>query len=476
MASHDWELHKDTISCLFLLEKLSLQDISVRMKEEYNFDRKRCQYEYQLKKWGIKKNSRRDVWRYVGHEIQKRKISGKMSEITLYGVKLPLNKVRKEVQRYTTIPTAKDFAEGVPSPTNPGWDIVRVVTPSPSESQQQWPATLPWLIFLEGFRFDLLQVPNMARLLATTRTISSSQAASKNPLTIYARINELSRSMPHNRETGDQNAQSSLWAGGPSAVATESLKVILFSLANKDLDNLDFFNFSSIKEEEDEFILWLIECISESNSEWSIHRIATCSTTNAILEVVYGCAIRQRRYSLVSRLLEAGVDPNMPVGITYDNNESLVVKRGKLSLRYNYKSGFRIRALEIAIKQNDIRLGKILLDAGAGTGTYRPPLLERIAFSTKEDNALEFFQLFMGCGVQSGLLPPLGIAIARHHNRLAKFLINKVLQMEVSESVISYNFGVPHASDEGGPYWRNSDLPLLQIDYTLLHIAIASDR
>ncbi|KAI1428430.1 ankyrin repeat-containing domain protein [Xylaria sp. FL1777] len=428
MTSNDWELHKDTILCLFLLEKLSLQDTSVRMKEEYNFDRNKHQYQYQLKKWGIKKNSRRDVWRYVGHKIQKRKVLGKMSEITLYGVSLPPDKVRKEVQRYKVIPTAKDFADGVPSPANPGWDIVRVVTPSPSELQQQWPATLPWLMFLEGARIDLLQVPNMARLLATTRTISHSQAAAKNPLTMYAQINNLFRSMPHNRESDDQNGQSSLWAGGPSEVAIELLKVILFSLANKNLNNLDVFGISY--QERDEFILWLIACILENNFQWLIHRIGTgCSTSNSISEVVYGCAIRQRRYSLVSRLLEAGVDPNMPVSqIHVFNTEYFVLER------------------------------------------------ERSAISPEEDNALEFVQLFMGYGVQSGLLPPLGIAIARHHNRLAKFLIDKLLQTTFSESVISYNVGVSQASDEGGSYWRGSGFSLLQIDCTLLHIAIASEN
>jgi hypothetical protein len=50
MVSDDWELHKDTISCLFLLEKLPLQDVSARMKAEYNFDKKYVQpYPYSLR-------------------------------------------------------------------------------------------------------------------------------------------------------------------------------------------------------------------------------------------------------------------------------------------------------------------------------------------------------------------------------------------------------------------------------------------
>ncbi|KAJ2993220.1 hypothetical protein NUW58_g1909 [Xylaria curta] len=473
MASGDWELHKNTISCLFLLEKLSSQDISVRMKEEYNFDKKKHQYEYQLRKWGIKKNSRREVWRYIGHEVQKRKMLGKMSEITLYGMQLPPDKVRKEVQRYTTIPTARDFAEGVRSPMNPGWDIVRVVTPSPSELQQPWLATLPWLKFLEGFRINLLQVPNMARLLVTARAVSSSQAVAQNPLTIYARISELSRSMPHNRETDDQNVQSSLWAGGPSTIATESLKVILFSLANKNLGDLDVFHFSSI-DEKDEFILRLLECISESNLAWSVHRIGTtCPTTNAIAEVAWGCAIRQGRYSLVSQLLEAGLDPNIPTDSFYDYPKSLRFERGRLSLGHWGWVGLRSCAFEIAILRRDKRLGEMLLDAGADTNACGLHLLEWIVLSANEDNALESAQLLVDSGIQSKSLLPLSIAIARHHNRLAKFLIDKLFQMTVSEQV-TYNLEASYFFVAKCSRWCSPAFLVLQIDCTLLHIAIVS--
>lgn len=90
-------------------------------------------------------------------------------------MQLPPDKLRKEVQRYTAIPTAKDFGRDgmrspkplvscgcpdlhavVPSPTNPGWDIVRVVTPSPPDFQCKWPETLPWLRFIEGFQIGEL--------------------------------------------------------------------------------------------------------------------------------------------------------------------------------------------------------------------------------------------------------------------------------------------------------------------------------
>ncbi|KAJ3551318.1 hypothetical protein NPX13_g11390 [Xylaria arbuscula] len=191
MPSNDWELHKDTIVCLFLLEKLSLKEVSDRMKEEYHFDQKKHQYEYHLKKWGIKKNLSRDVWRYIRHQVRKRKMLGKRTEITQFGMQLQPDKVHKELQRYTLIPTAKDFGRDVPSPTNPGLDLIRVVTPNPPDFHKGWPATLPWLRFIEGFQIDLIGVPHMDRLLKQAGS-NSSRLGLQNPLALCTKINETS--------------------------------------------------------------------------------------------------------------------------------------------------------------------------------------------------------------------------------------------------------------------------------------------
>ncbi|KAI3333943.1 hypothetical protein F4824DRAFT_229909 [Ustulina deusta] len=477
MASDDWEFHRNTISCLFLLEKLPLKDVSARMKEEHNFDRKKYQYEYQLKKWGIKKNLRRDVWRYVSHEVRKRKRVGKTSEVTLFGMQLPPDKLRKEVQRYTAIPTAKDFGRDVPSPTNPGWDIVRVVTPSPPDFQCKWPETLPWLRFIEGFQIDFLQVPNMAELLMTAGTASFFHTVSKNTLALYTKIDDLARSIPQNREEDDQNVRASLWTGGPSAIAIESLKVILFSLANKTHRVLGFS-----PSEEDEVILSLLGCIWESNFKWSSRLLGTtCPTTNAISEAVYGCAVRQQRYALISQLLEAGVDPNIPVhipdgmGSFFDIGFSL--KRGKIRLGRFYSGPliWNSNTLEIAVELHDIRLGTILLDAGANMDACKLSLLERIETRMEDNNALEFIQLLTGGDVESELLSALGIAIAKRRNRLVKFWIGKVHQMTGSKRLISYSFGTCHGN-RNGAYWYDERFQLLQIDCTLLHIAIISEN
>jgi hypothetical protein len=100
--------------------------------------------------------------------------------VTVLGMPLPLEKVHREVQRYNTIPTARDFGRdgenhlkfplksdllrcksdrdaAAPSPPNPARDIVRVVTPSPSEFKNRWPANLPWLKFIQDFDLSKLR-------------------------------------------------------------------------------------------------------------------------------------------------------------------------------------------------------------------------------------------------------------------------------------------------------------------------------
>jgi hypothetical protein len=273
----------------------------------------------------------------------------------------------------------------------------------------------------------------------------------------------------------DQNARASLWTGSPSAIATESLKVILFSLANKNLRNLHIFHASS-KEARDEFILWMFGLISESNFEWPFPLLGTCcSTTNAILEVVYGCAIRQKQYALISQLLKAGVDPNIPVDLPaarYFRGPILSLERGKMKLAKHLDlSCLKLSALEFAIEPYDIRLATILLDAGVNIGNYTLSLLERIALFTKEDNALECIQLLIRHDVELDLLPALGIAIAKRHNRLVTLFVEKVHQMNDSKRLISYCF--ESRRDWGGDsHWYGMGFELLQIHCTLLHIAI----
>ncbi|KAI0972289.1 ankyrin repeat-containing domain protein [Xylaria arbuscula] len=474
MASHDWEFHKNEISYLYLLEKLSLKDVSARMRDKHNFDKKKHQYEYQFKKWRFKKNSHRDVWRYVGHGVQKREMLGKKSEITLFGMPLPPEKVRKEVQRYTTIPTADDFSRGVLSPMSPGSDIVQIRTPSTPDFHHKWPETLPWFRFIEQFQIDHLKVPDIGKVLLAARAVSF-QMGAKNPLALYANIDSLARSIPRNHERDNEFPQSSLWTNGPSVIAIESLKIILFSLANKDLHPFGLRAYEVSSDEVDEFILWFFDRISESNLGWSSAVLSSnCSTTNAISEVVWGCAVRQKRHHVISQLLKAGIDINMPIHGMFFGGNKLSFKRGKIEIELREPkefNHFKLNALESAVIGRDIHLAKMILAIDANIKRPISSFLEWITFSLNEDDVLDFAGSITGYRAKSELLRALGIAIAKHYNHLAMVWVDKLDQRQL----IYYHFEVIDKESRYIFEWMQW-IKCLEIHFTLLHIAIISEN
>ncbi|KAI0485229.1 hypothetical protein GGR56DRAFT_669717 [Xylariaceae sp. FL0804] len=121
MASDDFERHKAEIVQRFLFEKWSLPKIADHLEQEYNFSKKKHQYQHQLKRWGVKKNVPKDVWPYINHQLKKRK--GRPSEVTLFGVRIPEAKLRKETTRHAKIPTAEDFQAGLPSSRMGNWFV-----------------------------------------------------------------------------------------------------------------------------------------------------------------------------------------------------------------------------------------------------------------------------------------------------------------------------------------------------------------
>ncbi|KAI1756055.1 hypothetical protein F4782DRAFT_526610 [Xylaria castorea] len=94
MSSDNWERFKAIILHLYLLEKTPLHE---------------SQYEYQFKKWGVKKYAKKKDWKNLGHQLEKR--AGKQPEVTRFGIPLSPGKVRRTTQRYKSIPTANEFGK-----------------------------------------------------------------------------------------------------------------------------------------------------------------------------------------------------------------------------------------------------------------------------------------------------------------------------------------------------------------------------
>ncbi|RWA04437.1 hypothetical protein EKO27_g10669 [Xylaria grammica] len=160
MASDDWEQHKLSIVSMYLIDRQPLQHIVSYMKEHHNFDKKPNQYQYRLQTWGVKKNATKDIWAYIAHRVRKRERKGKMPKVMLYGVPIPEARLRKEIQRYTSIPTAADFGKRAPSPKTPEGGLIHVRSPSVIESDL-WPETLPWFQFELKLRTFASAAPNV---------------------------------------------------------------------------------------------------------------------------------------------------------------------------------------------------------------------------------------------------------------------------------------------------------------------------
>ncbi|KAI1263222.1 hypothetical protein F5Y18DRAFT_395039 [Xylariaceae sp. FL1019] len=481
MPPNPWEEHKAMIECLYLLENLKLEDVRSRMEEEHGFHKTKSQYEYQLKKWGIRKNRSREDWRYMTHRVRKRAGQGKMSNIMLCGMDLSSAKVRREMHRYTAIPTASEFGMRAPSPQSPGQDIIRVTTPDLPDCHGPWSQNLPWLQFTMLFNFELFQSPEMTKLLAIASTTVSPQARLANPLELCKEISTRLHLIPHNADRDGQLPYTSLWKGGAAAITTGLLKIILYHLANKDLYKADVFGLRGDEfdlrghDRIDMFILQCLDWFTEYRAGWLTDFFLTRSpTTDATIEAVYACAIRQKRHALVRQLIQAGVDPNSRVAYYKGLFSKQKFERGKLRIRLTLLRDWRCRGLEVAIMESDVHLANILLQAGADFDAREPLVMnttDTIAMYMEDEVSLEFIKSLISRGFDFGLVQALALAILYQRDHLASFLLETIRQNTDTEQHISSWFATSAIREE-----QYDDWPLPKIQPTLLHLAIISNN
>ncbi|KAI0098946.1 ankyrin repeat-containing domain protein [Nemania sp. FL0031] len=449
MSSNDWERFKAIILHRYLIEKISLQEVIYYMEQEHNFSKKKSQYEYQFKKWGVKKNSKKKDWENLRHQLERR--AGKQSEVTLFGVPLSPGSVRRKTQRYTSIPTAKQFGKKLPSPEILGGTVVRAQSPIIIDDIV-WPA-LPWFHFknriLPRFRdpsallrtlFITLGSESTALQYQGKRASASLFEIFRNPINLRQTILHLTNAIPDDDINGQEMAHtlsqgnSSLW------ITRETLKIIFFRLSNKFvLPRIEDGAFQT----HDQFVLHLVEAISRIDPEMLSHILFDdCVTSKAIGEVVYGSAIREKRYAIVSRLLESkSVNPDMRILVT-SSGPSANLRRGLLVLStrgpglYSMQSG-----VTIAAYTRDTRLAKMLLRAGASLSSQPMSILElACAGNGKSTSSMGFVELLEEYGVindysascgcpypSSELISPIVISIAEDDDCTANFLIKKFL-------------------------------------------------
>ncbi|KAI0856138.1 ankyrin repeat-containing domain protein [Xylaria cubensis] len=477
MASNDWERHKATILNLFLLENKQLDEIVSYMKETHKFNRSKSSYENQInKKWRVRKNVSKKEWQYLGHQISKRK--EKKTVVTVYGIPLSEEKVHKELQRHTTnIPSASEFRNGLLSPDIPEGIVARAETPPVIELDVSWPSSLPWFRFKNGVLPKLRYPSRFLRAFFDSPiqyeegvNTASPCVAWRNTLELRQAVIRLSNTVPDDSEDRQRKAEALARNEFPPYLVTEMLKIIFFRLSN----SMDTNYHDKNQTTHDQFVLHLVEAVSQSNPEvLSALFFSDCTTTKAIKEGVYGSAIREKHYDLVEKLLQSGVDPNLPVKAT--RYPSRAFRRGTIQLVWSMSLD-TVTGMQEAVLTRDVRLGEVLLSAGANVSDNL--LVELATCASKYDDAMEFVQLLVKYGATVNALATccrcggarvaltFAIAIASKINRLTEFLIEKGAIADLS------GYSEPKMCLYCRRIWYNEELSNLRVPYTPIQIAI----
>ncbi|KAI1128446.1 ankyrin repeat-containing domain protein [Nemania abortiva] len=307
----------------------------------------------------------------------------------------------------------------------------------------------------------------------------------KDPLSLCEAIVCLSNAVPDDSHDTLQKAEAIEHTNKPLLMATETLKLIFFHLSNKMSDGSPTC---------DKLVLHLVEAISRSNPEMMSNILSgRCASTDAIKEAVYGSAIRQKSYMIVSRLLDSGVDPCLPISRYWVCNRAcprpkcrwgcmLISERGMMKLYARDKRTSLSCGMQDAAFSCDTRLARLLFNARAGAkdaGLFlrqQVSLLEIVAlaggYASGFDGAMDFAQLLIkhnllaSCG-RKALVSAIGISIARGNNRLAKFLIEEGASIILPEDV---SRGYGHMS------LHSHKLKSTGINLTPLHGAIVSEN
>ncbi|KAI0182916.1 ankyrin repeat-containing domain protein [Xylaria flabelliformis] len=478
MASNDWERHKATILNLLLLENKQLDEIVSYMKKTHKFNRSKSSYENQInKKWRVRKNVSKKEWQYLGHQISKRK--EKKTVVTVYGIPLSEEKVHKELRRHTAnIPSASEFGKRLLSPEIPEGIVARAQTPPIIELDVSWPSSLPWFRFKNGVLPKLRYPSRFLRAFFDSPiqyeegvNTASPCVGWRNTLELRQAVIRLSNTVPDDSEDRQQKADALARNEFPPCLVMEMLKIIFFRLSN----NLDTYYRDNAQTTDDQFVLHLVEAVSRSNPEMlSALFFSECTTTKAIKEGVYGSAIREKHYDLVEKLLQSGVDPNLPVKAR--RYPSRAFRRGTIDLVWSM-SLHTVTGMQEAALTRDARLGEILLSTGANVSDNF--LVELATCASKHDDAMEFVQLLVKHGATVNALATccrcggarvaltFAIAIASKINRLTEFLIEKGAIADLS------GYFEPKPCRCCQRIWYNRELSdLLRVSYTPIQIAI----
>ncbi|KAI1737635.1 ankyrin repeat-containing domain protein [Xylaria scruposa] len=371
-SEDDWLRRKDLIWRLNIHDEATLKELCEELRKD-GLNVTKSQVEYQLKQWKFKRNITQQTWDSVDRHITKRKREGKESEVVHCGKRVKSSTVEKETARYRGrhIPSYQRydrpelFGPRSPSPIAADAQVV-VYTPQPlSNTELEWPNSLPWL----NFPFVELRVLVNMRRIATRQNQLQVQPARPrsivpNALRLFhddhltvsqlefsKLVTSFDRSMPE--VFSGEHLQRVQWIihGSVEDQLFERLKILIYYLSNNmiDLSPLDL----EPSPQWERVIEIIMSCqvldveidtnkLHGTTNAGFMENLAVAAIAHA--DQRYSGQIRKKSLAILKWLLRSGVSPN----IEY------------------YRTGYDcILPLDLAFKYRDLKWFKHLLDAGA---------------------------------------------------------------------------------------------------------------
>ncbi|KAL4875007.1 ankyrin repeat-containing domain protein [Aspergillus karnatakaensis] len=438
MANNEWEMHKDEIKLLYILQNKKLSELIEHMSNK-GFRKTKGQYERQFAKWGFRKNStlgRKIDLGWVGWKVDKRKrLEGKDSELVVdNGVVWPPTKLRKTLQGKGFVSTYDRFSmAAVPSPPTPEGLHVRTprsfspssqrfFDPFPASMCLIWSQSLPWLRFCtfvqpEPEQDSALLAPIGQPSWALGMGLQSNAVKAK----VMQRLRWIVpwRNLPHPLDTDiDSRISATLSVLMPEQfneqhqqLSTSPIYLELYILSN----NLQLHDSATRSEatirSRDERVIEIFKGLGRHNMKQFTDLLRREEPTiEAIAEKLFTSAVCLSDVSIVKMLLEAGMDPDRLIEISYrpvtplawtariEGDKSLKIMKALLS---HGASINRIHegksALFAAIMGNNANGIRLLLDHGCIVS------LNCLAVAAMEVNLEVFEELLGSCTNLLGL-------------------------------------------------------------------------
>ncbi|RTE74478.1 hypothetical protein BHE90_011086 [Fusarium euwallaceae] len=318
-SNQQLEQYKDFIRSEYLDHNRSVLTILDKLKSQ-NITTTKHRLEGQLQRWGFFKKITNDTWRYLDHNIRKRKNQDKESEVILSGKRLKQERITKAMEDNHKSDTLTLIAQRLSSPPPPSQPYVHLGTPPPLPMEFEWPCSLPWQKFQNEFQIpagELAQFDCARGILTTVLAQTKNHAfAPLQGLNSHSSISRLAADigmvMPDgNREDllyTIQDMQHNCTTGS----VFHCLKIIIYHLSNNLLE-FDTYETWSL------FVNGLIN-IGILGPRMNLRDLRDkYATIKAFVEKLFQQAIRwaceetetqEQNLALIKWLLSSGQDPN----------------------------------------------------------------------------------------------------------------------------------------------------------------------